>query len=193
MTTELRAAGAGLAAAALLALSSPALAAGTGGLDITPLLPSSDGRAPTAFHTTLPESGTVTVPFALRNLSKGPRTGRVYAADVTKTNGNYAVGAADTSPWVQLANREVTLKAAQVERLSFRVRRGSHDLPTHTTYAAIVLEVRTGSVVTRAATLVYLEPKRGLGLPTGPTVLAVVVLVAAAGAVVLGRRRLRTG
>ncbi len=59
----------------LLLLAVPAGAAGTGGVEVTPLPGIVDGKQVTAFHVRMPRSGTSEVPFALRNLTGEPAHG----------------------------------------------------------------------------------------------------------------------
>lgn len=135
--------------------AAPASAAGTGGIEVTPVPGVVDGEQVTAFHVRLPRSGAREVDFALRNLTADPRSARLYAAEAHRTaDGAFTVGAAGSSPYVVLPDEQVRLPGRALERRTFTVR-GS---VTGTTYAAVVLEGRKGSVVTRAATLVYLEP-----------------------------------
>ncbi|MCW2606654.1 MAG: hypothetical protein JWO60_1347 [Frankiales bacterium] len=183
---------AGTAVVACLALSglaAPAHAAGTGGIEVTPIPGVVDGEQVTAFHVRVPNDGSRTVPFALRNLTRNPRKARLYAASAARQpDGTFTVGAAGSSPHATLADEPVTLRSQEVQRRTLVVKGAVEKL----TYAAVVVEVRTGSVVTRAATLVYLRPEQDrhtpflLGLGA-----AAVALAAGTGVVVVGRRRRR--
>lgn len=186
-----RSALAALGVTALVAVATaPALAAGTGGIEVTPLTTGSGGRAATAFHVDLRESGTTRVAFALRNITTGERRGRVYVASAQRSStGEYDVGRAGSSPYVSWPEQQVTLSAGEARRETFTVGLHGHDLPKQQVYAAVVVEVANGAVVQRAATLIYLKPVRGLHLPRGLVVVAVALLLASAVTLVVVRQR----
>jgi len=165
------------AAALVLGLAVPASAAGTGGIEVSPYPGVVDGKQVTAFHLTAPGKAA----WALRNTTGESRTGRLYAASATPDGrGGWVIGDAGSSPYLDLPERDVTLAPHEVRVSELRVR-GDVEREQH---AAIVVEVRTGSVVARAATLVYLRPGgSGSGLPALPVGLAVLVLLAAGAAV----------
>lgn len=179
----------GAAVAAVLLLPVPALAAGTGGIEVTPVPPVRDGKQATSFRVDVPSSGREQVPFTVRNVEDGERSARVYAAAVTRAaDGTLSLGNPGSSRWVSLAAEEVTLAAGEVQERSFTVNGG--DLPDGQVLAAVVVEVRNGSVVQRASTLVRLERGRTVPLPLLVVVAAVLLLAfAGAGVALLGRRR----
>ena len=136
-----------------------ARAAGTGGIEVTPVPGVVDGKQVTAFRAELPESGTTQVRFALRNITKEPRSARVYAASARADGqGGFAIGDAGSSPHVRLEDRTVRLAANETRAETFDVLAPGDDRPDGTVHAAVVIEVKQGAVVQRAATLVYLEP-----------------------------------
>lgn len=177
-----------LAAGALAVgvLTGGAHGAGTGGLEVTPVR--DDGAS--TFRVEVPREGSVDVPFLLRNVDEEPRSGRVYTARVTSTDGAFALDAPDSSPYLVMPDREVTLQPGEVREQVFRVQAGPDGGPEGEEYAAVVVEVRNGSVVQRASTLVYLRGERVVPLPLLLVVLAVVLLLAAgAGVAAVARRR----
>lgn len=170
------------AAALVLALALPASAAGTGGIEVSPYPGVVDGKQVTAFHVSAPGKAA----WALRNTTGETRTGRLYAASASPDGkGGWVIGDAGSSPYLDFPERDVTLAPHEVRVSELRVR-GEVDREEH---AAIVVEVRNGSVVARAATLVYLQPGSAGGLPALPVGLAVLVLLAAGTAVTAARRR----
>lgn len=189
-----RAALAALAVLALLVLAAlsalsvrPASAAGTGGIEVTPVPSMRDGRAVTTFTALVPASGSVQVPFTLRNLDKAVRSARVYTAEVTRSDGNFTLGGGG-SPYASMPDRTVTLAPGAVERAFFTVSAGP-GRPSGKVYAAVVVEVRNGSVVTRASTLVYLSPGSAVPVPLLLVLIAVALLLLAGTAVVRLRPR----
>ncbi len=177
---------AALVAATVLGSGVPrSLAAGTGGIEVTPVPSLRNGKAVTTFTVQLPPSGSRQVPYTLRNIDAVPRTARVFAAKVTLSDGNYALGPPGSSPYVSSTDRTVTLAPREVKQETFTV--AARTPPGEVVYAAIVVEVRNGSVVQNAATLITLRPaaRRIVGLPTGVIVAALVVLVLAALGVLL--------
>lgn len=175
------------AALALVLLGAvPASAAGTGGIEVSPYPGVVDGRQVTAFHATVPRSGDGTVAWSLRNTTGTTRTGRLYAASATADgHGGWTIGDAGSSPYLGFDDRTVTLAPHEVQVSSFTV----HGRLTGEQHAAIVVEVHNGSVVARAATLVYLTPGPAVRLPALVVGLAVLVLLASGGAVLWVRRR----
>lgn len=174
---------------AVLLPTTAGLAAGTGGIEVTPVPAQRDGRAVTTFTVDVPGDGGVDVPYLLRNVEDGPRTARVYSAEVTSSDGNFALGEAGGSPYVSMPDREITLQAGQVLEESFRVAPGADGAPDGEAFAAVVVEVRNGAVVQRANTLIYLDAGRRVPLPLLLVGLAVVLLAVAAGAVAAVARR----
>lgn len=170
----------------LVVLTAPARAAGTGGIEVSPYPGAVNGRQITAFHTRV-SHGDVSVKYSLRNTTASPARGRLYAASaVPDGKGGYTIGGAGSSPYVSLKLQEVSLDGGEVRIASFR----AHGKVSTPTYAAIVVEVRNGSIVQRAATLVYLEAGPVLPLPLLIVVTAIAVLaLAALGFLVVLRRR----
>lgn len=172
------------AAALVVALAAPASAAGTGGIEVSPYPGVVDGEQVTAFHVSAPGKAA----WALRNTTAETRTGRLYAASASPDgHGGWVIGDAGSSPYLDFPERDVTLAPHQVQVSELRVR-GAVERQEH---AALVVEVRNGSVVARAATLVYLQPGGGSGLPLLPVGVAVLVLLAAGAAVASSRAAAR--
>lgn len=164
----------------------PAGAAGTGGIEVSPYPGVVDGRQVTAFHATVPRRGDATVRWSLRNTTGKAVTGRLYAAAATSDgHGGWTIGDAGSSPHVGFTTGDVTLAPHETRLSTFTV----HGKVEGEQHAAIVVEVRNGSVVARAATLVYLKPGPVLPLPTLLVLGAGVMVLAAAAALVLARRR----
>jgi hypothetical protein len=175
-------------ALAVTALAHPVDAAGTGGIEVTPDPPVVDGEQATAFHVEVPDRGEQSVPFTVRNVEDEVRSARLYTAGVAQDQqGTLSLGDPGSSPFVSLRPEEITLAPGEVQQRTFTLQGG--DLHEDEDLAAVVVEVRSGSVVQRASTLVYLDSGRQLPLPLLLVVLAV-VLVATAGATVatLARR-----
>jgi hypothetical protein len=168
-------------------LSGPAQAAGTGGIEVSPYPGLVNGHQVTAFHVKPPTRGDLTVRYSLRNTTEAPVSGRLYAASAAPDgSGGYAVGAAGSTPYVSLKAQDVTLKPHEIRVATFT----AHGRVSGKKYAAIVVEVRNGAIVQRAATLVYLEKGRTVPVPLLLALLAALVLVLAAVAVaVVGRYR----
>jgi hypothetical protein len=175
--------------AALALPAAPSRAAGTGGIEVTPVPSMRGGKAITTFTVTVPSSGTRTVPYTLRNVDAVPRTVRVFAAQVTRSGGTYTLGAPGTSPYVRDRDRTVTLQGHEVQQERFTVT-GKGAL-RRVAYAAVVVEVRQGSVVQNAATLITLRPasNRVVGVPRPVVAVALALLVLAAAALLVVRRR----
>lgn len=174
-----------VSAAVLVAAAAGAHAAGTGGIEVTPL----EGGG-TTFRVEVPRDGADDVPYLLRNVEEQPRSARVYSARVTSTDGAFALDAPGSSPYVEMPDREVTLQPGEAREESFRVSAGADGVPDGEAYAAVVVEVRNGSVVQRASTLVYLRGEPRVPLPLLLVVLAVLlVLAAGAGVAAVARRR----
>jgi hypothetical protein len=166
-------------------LALPAQAAGTGGIELSPYPGVVDGRQVTAFHVAVPTRGTTHVRYSLRNTKGTAVQGRLYAASATPDgHGGWAIGGAGSARFVRFPDRAVTLKPHETRLASFRV---SGDV-SGKRYEALVVEVRQGSVVTRAATLVYLTRGRVVPLPVLLVGGAVLVLLLVGGAVVVVRR-----
>ena len=170
----------------LLVLAVPARAAGTGGIEVSPYPGVVDGKQVTAFHVKVPTRGSAKVTYSLRNTTNHAVRGRLYAASATPDGSNgWTVGGAGTSPYVGLPDHQVSLAAHETRLATFTV----HGKVSGTQHAAVVVEVKQGSVVTRAATLVYLERGRRVPLPLLVVGAAVLLLLASAVAFVLVRRR----
>lgn len=166
------------------ALSAPASAAGTGGIEVSPYPGVVDGHQVTAFHVKVPSRGSVEVRHSLRNTTGKAVQGRLYAASaVSDGKGGWTIGAAGSSPYVDLQDQRVWLAPHETRLPSFRVEGGAGE------HAALVVEVTQGSVVTRAATMVYLERGRTVPLPVLLVGVAVLLMVLAAAGVWLVRRR----
>lgn len=159
---SLRATAAAMITGATLLLSAaPALADGTGGVNLT--LP---GRA-SAFHLSLAahEQGTQT--FVLTNLTGATKSVELYAAAaVRNAQGSYAVAGVGSAPWIGLAPQVVTLPAHQHRTYTFTVARDRAPWGEGMTYGAVVLQQQSGNVVTRVATLVYLDRLGAPGVPS---------------------------
>lgn len=168
-----------------------ALAAGTGGIEVTPVPGQRDGRAVTTFQVEVPRDGSIEVPFLLSNLEDEPRSARIYTARVTEADGSFSLDDRDSSPYVSLPDREVTLAPDEVRETTFTVSAGSDGPPDEQVYAAVVVEVRNGSVVQRANTLIYLTPAPRLPLPLLALGIAVVLLAVTAAAVLMTAARRR--
>ncbi len=180
----------GAAAVVLACGALPAHAAGTGGIDLSPLPAEPGGRTAATFRVEVPRSGEVQVRYRLRNVEDGPRSATVYTARVTTSDGSYVLGEPDSSPYVRRPRQQVTLQAGESVEQSFTVSAGPDGPPEGEQLAAVVLEVRNGSVVQRANTLVVLTAERQVPLPLLLVVLAVVLLLAGGfGVAALARRR----
>ena len=167
-----------------------ALAAGTGGIEVTPVPSKVDGKAVTVFRVEVPRDGSVSVPYLLSNVEDGPRTARVYVARVRKVDGNFSLDDEGSSPYVSMEDRSVTLEAEEVREEAFRVAPGPDGPPDDEAYAAVVVEVRNGSVVQRANTLIYLTGEPRVPLPLLILIVAVLLIgVVGAGVAVTVRRR----
>lgn len=178
----------GLVLLCLGPVAAPAGAAGTGGLDVTPVPAFVDGEPVTSFRVEVPSEGSRRVPFTLRNVTDEERSARLFVAAVTRDGDGFRLGAAGSSPHVSMPDREVTLAGQEVREEFFTV---TGPRPEQQRLAAVVLEVTNGAVTTQASTLIYLEPGRRLSLPWLLVLLAVVLLLTATAAVVLAERRRR--
>lgn len=168
------------AVACLLTVPAPtALAAGVGTLELLPL----EGSA---FHLTV-SGRPVQQQFTLRNIGTKPTSGVLYAAAARRTDsGGWSVSGDGSATWIKLPRQTVSLTPGQSKALTFTV-----DAERPRT-GAVVLEQAGGSVVQRAATLVYVKKSRVITLPRALVLLAIVLLTAAGGAVLVVRRQ-RTG
>jgi len=170
----------------LLVLAVPARAAGTGGIEVSPYPGVVDGHQVTAFHVKVPSRGTTTVRYSLRNTTAAPVHGRLYAASATPDgHGGWTVGGPGSTRYVGLEDQQVSLTPHQTRLATFTVHGPIHGTP----HAAVVVEVKQGSVVTRAATLVYLERGRTVPLPALLVGAAALLLLTAGAAVTWVRRR----
>lgn len=173
----------------LLLLAGPAKAAGTGGIEVTPLPSVVDGKPATAFRVDVPSSGSVEVPYQLRNVAEEERSARIYVAAVDRDeNGTFSLLDPGSSRFASMDPQSVTLAVGESREESFTIRGG--ELPDDEQLAAVVVEVTNGSIVQRASTLIYFERGRQVPLPL-LLVGAAVLLVVAAGAAfsVVARRR----
>jgi hypothetical protein len=175
----------GLALVVALAVpAGPALAAGTGGIEVSPYPGISDGRQVTAFHVKVPSRGTTTVKYSIRNTTNHAVKGRLYGASAAPDgSGGWTIGGAGSSTMLDLADQQVSLKPQETRLASFTVSGKAGD------HAAVVVEVKQGAVVSRAATLVYLEKGRTVPLPLLLVGAAVLLLLVVGAGVVLVRRR----
>lgn len=193
MSGRRRAVAASLAGAAALALWLPgtATAAGTGGIEVSPVPGVIDGHQVTAFHERTPQRGaTRPVAFALRNVTAHPRAAQLYAARAERQpDGTWVVGPAGSSPLVALPPEQVVLPPGAVQQRFFTVRGSKREREQQ--YAAIVVEVRDGSIVQRAATLVYLDPPQRRPMPLAAALGAAAAVTLAAGGVLAAVRRSR--
>lgn len=168
----------------LALLSGTAQAAGTGGIEVSPYPGVVNGHQVTAFHVKVPSRGSTATRYSLRNTTGAPVKGRLYAASAAPNgHGGWTIGGAGSSPYVDLPDQQVSLAPHEIRLASFRVhgKVGEH--------AAIVIEVEQGAVVTRAATLVYLERGRRVPLPVLVVGAAVLLLVVGGAGVLWARRR----
>ncbi len=172
----------------VLAPTAGVLAAGTGGVEITPFPGVKAGKQVTAFHVTVPRRGSGTVQYSLRNTTSSPKTARLYAASATRSGTAWTIGDPATSPYLDFPTRTVTLKAKASQIESFRVKGSLEKEAT----GALVVEVTNGAVTQRAATLVYLKPGPVLPLPLLIVLIAVALLLVAGVAVLVVRRRQRS-
>jgi len=167
--------------------SGPALAAGTGGIEVTPVPAAVDGKQATSFRVEVPARGTEQVPFTLRNVEDGERSARIYTAAVSRAaDGTLSLDEPGSSEYVELPEQEVTLQAGEVRQESFTVSAGDIDGDQ---LAAVVVEVRNGAVVQRASTLIHLDKGRQVPLPLLLLVVAVLLVVAGGVGVAAASRR----
>lgn len=167
---------------ALAATTGPAHAAGVGGVEVTP----PDG---TSFRVSAADGETARQSFTLRNVTDVPATVRLYGAAAEQPAGSdaWSVAGAVSADWLGLPDQRVTLAAGESREMSFTVRFGEQDRT-----GAVVLELGDGTVVQRAATLVYAETAAPLPVPLLLAALAVgLVAVAAAAWSVAARGRPR--
>ena len=174
----------------LLLLLAPgrAGAAGTGGIEVSPYPGLVHGKQVTAFHTKVPSSGSTSVRYSLRNTTSTTRSARLYAASASRDGSGWTIGDPGSSPYITFPERTVTLKAGEVRLETFTV----HGKVDGTQHGAIVVQVSSGSITQRAATLVYLEKGRSVPLPVLLVGAAVLLLVVAGAAVAVTARRRRT-
>jgi hypothetical protein len=170
-----------------VALAGSASAAGTGGVDLAP----ADGQS--AFHVPLRYGEHATVRFVLRNLRGRPVSAEVYAASATPDGGSYSIGGVSSAPWLSLPATSVQLGAHASRTMSFTVRRETPS-SAPTSYGAIVLQVAHGTIIERAATLVYLQ-RRGADMVQRILLpaLAAALLIAAIGVGLVRLQPIRRG
>ena len=181
-----------LLAAVALTLAAPAGIAGAAGTGDVELIPSSpDGETRTSFRVT---RGDDRIRFELVNLADEPRTARLYAASAQRSEGGgIAVGQDGSAPWLQLGL--LTVNLAPNESREFTAPLDVTALPEgKEQLGAVVLEAQQGSVTVRVATLVTVEPRSALPLPTWAVAIAVAaILIVLFGLVVARRRRKKDG
>lgn len=170
------------ATALVVAAAAPAGAAGVGGIEVTPLSGSS-------FRLDVPAGKRAQQEFLLRNLRSEPSTVRLYGASATRNGSAWSVAGPGSAGWLELADREITLRGGETRTLAFRVRGGEQQRT-----GAVVVELGAGTVVQRAATLVYVDTAARVPLPLLLVVAAVALLLAAgAGVAAVARRRAGDG
>lgn len=174
----------------LLLLVLPARAAGTGGIDISPYPGIVDGKQITAFHVSVPSRGRSTVKYALRNTTDKPATARLFASSAARKGGSFTIGVSGSSPYLSFKDQTVTLQPKETRIAEFSVHPGPQGRPAKEAYGALVVEVKNGSIIQQAATVVYLKPGRLVPLPLLIVLIAVGVLaLAGLGFLVSVRRR----
>lgn len=178
-----------VAALAAFGTGAPAHAASIDGVDLSPVPAVVDGKAVTNFQVPLPEDDRRTVQYAVRNTGKADRTVRVYAVGVTRRDDGSFSLTDQPSPWVDLPKQTLELPPGGARLESFSVSAAGRELPEGEQYAAVVLEVRNGSVVQRVATIVYLDPDPAVPVPVLLAIGAGVLLTVVGGTVLLARRR----
>ena len=178
--------------AVVAGLVAPATAAGTGGIEITPVPSKKGNKAITTFRVEVPRDNPVQVPYTVRNVEDGPRTARVYSARILRSEGNFSLDDPGSSPFVSMPDREVTLAAGDVLEETFLVSPSPDGRRIREeAYAAVVVEVRNGAVVQRASTLIYLDPGPRVPLPLLLVGLALALVLIPVGALTVGNLRRR--
>jgi hypothetical protein len=173
-----------------LLLVVPAHAAGTGGVDISPYPGVVDGKQVSAFHATVPSSGDTTVRYSLRNTTGAVATARLFAASASRdSSGRFTIGAAGSSPYLGFPDQQVSLKPHETRIASFTVHPSPQGRPKGSAYGALVVEVKNGSIIQQAATVVYLKPGRTVPLPVLVVLVAVGLLLLAGAGLLAARRR----
>ncbi|MGZ6827077.1 MAG: hypothetical protein ACXVGH_09815, partial [Mycobacteriales bacterium] len=134
--------------------------------------------------------GSSAVRYSLRNTTGHVASARLFGTAASRdASGRFTIGAAGSSPYLGFADQQVTLQPHETRLATFSVHPGPHGRPAGKAYAALVVEVRNGSVIQQAATVVYLEPGRTIPLPLLVVLVAVAVLVLAGLAVLVTSRR----
>jgi len=171
------------------ALAGAAVAAGVGDVDLAPDRGPADTSKgfPTAFHLIVPDGGSTTSSFTLRNPAAEPRTVRLFPAGASGSaaEGNLK-GADGPAPWIVLADQDVTLQANESRRITFEVRDPGGVARGAEAYGSIVIETSRGVITTQAATIVYArigEPASGLKARLS-IILVIIAAVVVAGAAV---------
>lgn len=162
--------------AALIAGAGAAQAGATSGVSLSPVPAFDDeGRRQTVFRISLTPEGEERARFTVSNLTEQVQQARVYVASAEQgPGGGYDVGGPASARHLKMETQDLTLQPRETRMLEFIALAGTLEAGTSTT-DAIVLEQESGSVVERAASLVYLKVERGL--PVVP--LALVVFAAA--------------
>lgn len=173
----------------LALVTQPALAAGTGGVDVSPYPGVVNGKQVTAFHTRVPSRGDAVVRYSLRNTTNQPAAARLFSASASRTGGQFTIGAAGSSPYISFPDAQVTLKPQETRISSFTVHAGPDGVAAGS-YGAIVVEVKHGSIVQQAAVVVYLSRASTVSLPLLVISIAIaVLLLAGTGFVLVARHR----
>lgn len=151
-----------------------AQAAGVGTIELKP-------EHGTSFHVRGGDKGQTTQRMTLHNVGKQTVDARLYAASATRVNDAWSIGGAGSASWIDLADQTVRLTAGETRAVSFVVHRSEKKKT-----GAVVLEQSAGTVVQRAATLVYLEPGKRINLPLAAVIACAVVIIM--GAAVISAR-----
>lgn len=166
-----------------------ALAAGTGGIALSPAQSGGAGVV-TAFHVALRAGQTTVEHFLLRNLTDRTAMVSLYAASASRGgSGAWSIGGPGSAPWIGIPTQPVRLRAHQSRWYSFRVTRAAAPRGRGLTYGAVVLSQGSGTVVERAATLVYLDRLGPSTLPRALLPIVFAVALVAAGFLLHARRR----
>lgn len=97
-----------------------------------------------------------TVDVEIGNSADTKRAVRVYAVDVTETDGAFALQPEESADWVALDGRQLRLEPGERATLSAPVDR--HRVPDDVAYAAVVVEHGTDTtVVARAASVFHVR------------------------------------
>ena len=176
---------AGLMAAT--AAAGPVSAAGTGGVELTPVAPTPG----TAFHVTAGPHRPARLAFDLRNVGSVAADAHIYPAAASRNGTAYAVGGPGTARWIALPDQVVHLEPGATRHVEVGVD-ATRAPAGRLVYGAVVQEpVGDAAVRPRVATLVYLQ-RSGRSAPTRPLVwlvLAFLLVAGTSGAVASESRR----